>query len=178
MATAFVQGKGGSSASGTTQAVTMNSAVTSGSVLVGFVIWFSNTTTLDSVSDGTNTYTIVDNPTGVSTAARAALFYVENAANTTPTITATFSASVNKGMAVHEISGVPTSGALDQHRINGQSFPGAANVTSNSVTTTTDGQYIFGASGNVNSRSYTAGSGYTNQVTVGVVAQSEDQIQT
>jgi hypothetical protein len=61
---------------------------------------------------------------------------------------------------VQEISGADTSSPLDQCALNFQATPGTGSnaVTSGSVTTTTDGQFIFGASrGNVSSQTVTHG---------------------
>lgn len=118
-----------------------------GNTLMGYVWWDVTTETLTSITDGTNTYTLVNNPT-LGNTERSAMFYASNITGAPTTITATLSASVGDvRMVVHEASGLLTAGALDTNAINYQSFPTAGNdvLTSGSVTTTTNGQYVFGA---------------------------------
>ena len=83
----------------------------------------------------------------------------------------------------HEISGWNT---LDQHRINPQSAPGtgANAVTSGNVTTTTNGQYIFGATiqDDFGPIAITPGTGFTERESTDadnatVPQDSEDRIQ-
>ncbi len=161
--------------------VTITAGIT-GNTLMGYVWWDVTTETLTSITDGTNTYTLVNNPTAGSTE-RSAMFYASNITGAPTTITATFSNTVGDArMVVHEASGLLNSGALDNNAINYQAFPTAGNdvLTSGSVTTTTDGQYIFGATSSEFATIATgAGTGFT-LVEVGTSSRvtSEYQIQT
>ncbi len=100
-------------------------------------------------------------------------------------MTVTFSAAPSASrLLVHEISGCDTTAPLDQHIINAQTNGGgsgtANSYTSTSKTTTTDGQYVFGAHVNDNSDTVDAGTGYAlrTPTTANYDPMSEDQVQT
>jgi hypothetical protein len=158
--------------------------VTAGSVVCGFVFWNPSGVTLNSVGDGTRTFTLLDNPTTVGGGASAAMFYYENHPGGATTVTVTFSGVITTSMTliIHEASGCLTSSALDQHIINPQTAPGtgADAVTSTSVTTTGNGEYCAGfmveRSGG---GAITKGSDpWVQREHLAIVGMSEDQIQT
>lgn len=178
--------KGTSTIQTTSQNPTNNlGTVTAGHCIVGYISWHSNTITLDSITDNSNTYTLYHNPTTtLAGAARAAVFVAENINGGSTTLTFNFSASVQSHSMVHEVSGCATSGAKDQSALQAQSVPGTGTdaVTSGSVTTTTNGQYIFGAGSNpLNGNAYTVGTNYTERLdpaTPNDWVKTEDLIQT
>lgn len=162
--------------------VAFTSNVTAGSVICGFVFWNSATITLNSVGDGTRTFTLLDNPTTLSSAVRAAMFYYENHPGGATTVTATFSASVgNSTIFIHEATGLLTSGSLDQHVLNAQTAPGTGGdaVTSTSVTTTGNNEYCAGFTvERSGGGALTAGTGWTQRESGTNIFMSEDQVQT
>lgn len=193
-AVAYVQSKsltsGGSGATNTIAAPALN-AVTSGNAVVGFVSWGSDTTSiLTSVTDDKgNTYTIVQRAGSTNSGTQSfASFYLLNITNAPTIITANFSSSQTyRTIIVHEVSGLS---ALDQSAINvPASLPGTGTdaLTSGSVTTTANGEYIVAGVYNPdtdrNLPMYAAGTGYTKREEVGSGTSdfenmaSEDQIQ-
>lgn len=177
MALSFVQAKYGGSLS-----LTFDTNVTAGNLIAGAIGWDDATNTLTGISDGANTYTLLDNPT-TCTDIRAASFYAKNTAAGATTVTATFSGAPNNiAFAIHEILGADTVSPLDKHQIDcftqGAGDPLPDLLVAGPVTTTADGEYIFGFAGN-KFRSATPNSG------TGFVARtgdpgggSEDKIQT
>lgn len=172
------KGAGGNLATYTTAAFTTSA----GDTLMGWVQWEDPTATLDSVTDGTNTYTLLHNPTTGDGSARSAMFYCLSVASGSPAVSANLSAAAFGQVIVHQARGVV---AFDKSALAVQIFPGTGTdaVSSGSVTTTTNGQYIFGASakcqasGNV----LTAGTGFTQRIqqnNSGAASLSESQIQT
>lgn len=129
--------------------------------------------TINSISDGTNTYTPIETALWVCTgfSGRLSHWYAKNiTGGTTPTITVTTAAASNfKRLHIMEFSGVDQTAPLDQHPNSGpdsgscQYAPGTATdaVTSQTATTTTNGQLILG--GNVSGilANTTVGTGYT-----------------
>ncbi len=196
MAAAHVQSKSiatdGATATSIAITFTATGAVASGNLVCGMVVWGGVAGDLTSIDDDkSNTYTIVsavtldDNPSGGS----AAVFYKENITNGPITITAHFgSAQGFRGLTCHEASGLATASALDKSASQIQNAPGTGTnaVTSTAVTTTTNGQYIFGAcslmSNIRNANEFTAGTGYVEREEQGdgAVANltSESQVQT
>lgn len=160
------------------------SAASTADTICGWVYWQSTTITLNSVTDGTNTYTLIHNPTTVDTTSRYAMFYCLSVTAGTFTVTANLSGAAFGNVIVHLIRG---SGAvtLDKSALASQGFPGTGTdaVSSGNVTTTTDGQYIFGASAKVNAAGnvLTAGTGFTSrtqQNNSGAASLSESRTQT
>lgn len=154
----------------TNVACTWGSNTTSGNVIACAVWWGDNTSTITSVSDSVHG-ALTDSGLGVqrlNSVHSMQMFYAENiTGGTTPTITATFSGSlgVTTTIGCHEVSGRATSGALDQKQWNTQNFAGTGTdfITSGSVTTTTDGQYIFGVTRSQFSSSAAAGTNFTRR---------------
>ena len=173
----------------TTVAVTFGSNVTAGNLIALFVVFNSGANIIDTVADSLgNTYVLADTAVGFAGDSHAT-YYAKNITGGACTVTVTLTASVGyRSLVVHEASGLDTTAPLDQHVINTQTTPGtgANAVTSGSVTTTTDGQYIFGAThvNNVGAGvTVTPGTGLTGRESIDGGAdsaplESEDLIQT
>ncbi len=167
-----------------TVGVAFAGSVTANNVVAVMVGWLPATQTLTSITDTCGTvYTLVDNPV-TGTSGRAAMAYGKISTTGSCTVTATGSTGVTYITAtVHEISGVDTSIFLDnnQHKLSYQVTPStAANaVTSGSITTTQNGDYIFGATFNESANgglTITAGTGFTSRQ-ASPYARSQDMIQ-
>ena len=183
MPPAFVQGKDITDDTvGQNPTLAFTSNLTAGNLFVGFVTWKSSTVTLDSITDTLgHTITLVNNPTATNGGNyRSALFYAKNISGGADTLTFNFSASTTTNGLVHEVSGLDTIAPLDQSAIVDQTAPGTGTdaVTTGNVTTTTDGQYIFGCSQNDNGIDMSAGTGFTERVAQADELTSEDKIQT
>jgi len=165
MAVAHVQSKAAMQWSGTALTVTFDSNVAAGNLIAVLVGWASDSITA-ACSDGlSNSYTDVRNPTTVVVGTcRAAMFYAKNITGGACTITITFSGSAFATVVVHEISGADTSSPLDQSALAAPGYIGtdADAVTTGNVTTTTAGQYVFGAVYCVNGTAAATGTGFTD----------------
>lgn len=180
----FVQSKGGKSFSGTSISVTTDSNVAVDSVIAVYTSWHGNVSITAIVSDtGTSTlssWTEVNNSI-LTTVGRASMHYAVVTGAGSLTVTTTFSSTANaKSLLVHEINGTDTSSPLDGNALNPQINPGTGTdaVTSTAITTTSNGDYIFGAMDNFRQNAAsTVGTGFTGRISVNG-AMSEDQIQT
>ena len=164
-ANAFVQANRARAFGASSVGVTFGSNTTTGNLVACFVWWDTDTDTLNSITDSqSNTYTLLHNPTTLGTA-RAAMGYAKNiTGGTTPTVTANFSGSPGDlVIGCMEISGANTTAPLDQSAMNTQNFPGTGTdlITSGSVTTTTDGEFIFGGTRAEFGTTVTAGTNFT-----------------
>lgn len=159
---AFVKAGTSSGSAGTTHTVTLAN-VSAGNTIACFIQIGGTGQTINSFSDdsGSNTWSSVLNATSANSRISGQAYAENVAASTSLVITATLSGSNNGYMVCHEISGVLTSGALDQSTIQGQAAVGTGTdaITSGDVTTTTDGQYIFSATAknSTTAATYTAG---------------------
>ncbi len=193
-ANAFVQAQilGTDGTTATTIAATFSTAVTSGNLVAGACMWGSaNTSDLTSVTDNqSNTYTIVRSIADAGDGQSAATFYRANVTNAPTTVTCNLAASLPyRGISIHEVSGADTSAPLGVETGQTQQSPGtgANALTSGSVTTTTNGEYIYGVSFNdgdlgTGSSDFAPGTGFTERsehlTTTELSLASEDQIQT
>lgn len=186
---AYVQGNSANQPGDSSVSVSFSSNVTAGNVIALAASWYSTTATLNSVTDDCNTggtsnsYTLVNNPSRWNDNS-AAMAYAVIGKSGSCTVTATFSASVISSVIVHEISGVNTSSPIDKNQINTQAYPGPGigtdALTSGSVETTINGDYIFGfsAESGDHSTAFTAGAGFTSRKTTtqaNVKMASEDR---
>lgn len=184
MPAAFVQGKASKSFSGTSISVTLDSNVAVDSIIAVYSSWHGVVTVTASIShSGTATlsaWTERHNPTTLGTIGRAAMFYALVTGAGSLTVTMTFSATVNaKGISIHEMSGIDTAAPFDVSAMNGQENPGVGvdAVTSSPVTTTADGDYVFGANDNFRQNvSASTGTGFTGRLDQSGV-KTEDEIQ-
>ncbi len=165
----------------TSFSATFNSPTTSGNAII-FGITFGNTPSTITVTDSAgNTYTQAVRTYDSRHNQGGAIFYSTNTMGVSSlTVTVSFSSGVNfLALGIHEYSGVATSAPLDV--ATGTTGSGTS-PSSGSVTTTANGDLIFGvavedAAGS--SDSFTAGSGFTKRVDRGDVAAyaDEDQVQ-
>lgn len=180
MAIAYVQSANGQAFSGTTVAATFGSNVTAGNLIV--ITLYANKG-LTSIADTlTHTYSTATANTDGSTYVFGC-YYVANISGGANTVTATLTAAHTFAlMTVQEYSGAATSSPLDQATFAFQATPGtgANAITTGNVTTTTDGQLIFGAAGSTeaNTATVSAGTNYTIRQNPLSDNPSEDRIQT
>lgn len=177
---AYVNSAGASwfGGSGTSEGATLN-GVTAGNLLV-VCIANANGQAVTGISGNSNTYTSAGTPKTDATCTLTT-YYVTSANSGNTTVTVTWASDPSFGaIRIHEYSATDTSAPLDKYATNAQFNPGtSANaITSTSVTTTTDGQVIFGATFDAggNGGTETAGTGFTGRGSSGEMT-SEDQIQ-
>lgn len=154
-----------SSGSSTSTVAVALLGVTAGNTIGCGIAWANQTASLSTVSDGTNNYTLVHNPTAASSLWRSAMAYMPSSIGGNVTITATLSgASTNvKIIVCHEVSGTDTTAVMDTSAMSdiGAVGGGTDNV-SQSVTITNPGTYIMGFFLNYGQNgAVTAGTGYT-----------------
>jgi len=162
------------------------SNVTANDAIAVFCVWESLSQTLNSVTDTQgNIFTIVNNPT-TGRYARAAMAYAIARSTGGDTVSCNLStASMGKSIIIHEIRGVNASTPLDGQKLNVQNSPGggANAVTSGSITTTVNGDYVLGFTFNdsSNQADWNAGAGYTKRQDLQVqsyATASQDKVQT
>lgn len=194
MAAAFVQSKS-SAILGTTTAstipVTLGATVTSGNLVCGGVAWDDGggTVSLSSVTDDKgNSYTVQRTTTDATNGQRGATFFKDNITNGPVTITANLSSSTgSRAISIHEVSGLQATPLdVETGQVNASPGTGTDGATSGAVTTTADGDYIFGffedtAAYRANTE-LTAGTGFTKREETGVAGttlciMTEDLIQ-
>jgi hypothetical protein len=173
---------------GSTITASFGSNVTAGNAIALWVMWIrpigTNTLTLTSVTGcWSGGASLVNNHTS-GDQGRSALGYVSNVTGGACTITATFNASMNSNYDVtiiaHEVSGIATTDPYDGSTIQTQDSPGtgANALTSGNIITTSNGDYIFAATGDTGySSTATAGTNYTGRVSGDDGTRSEDRIQ-
>ncbi len=174
--------------------VTLTSNVTAGNLIAVAVSYDNNqpgtATVLNSVTDTLgNTYVIVRTILTAGPAQKTSIAYAKNVAGGANTITANLSQTVCcKTIMVHEISGADLTAPLDGATGSGQGQvnpgTGANAVTSGNLTTTVNGDYIFGVTindSNDASLVITAGTGETQQLSsltaAGNAMMTEDKTQ-
>lgn len=155
-------------------------------VVVGGVMWLSNTITLDSVTKSAGTATIgavsiVHNPTTQGTIGRAAMFYVEITGAGSLTMSANFSGSVDAGIIIHEVLGVDLTTPLRGSAMQAQTNPntGTDALTSGPLSTAASaGDYLFGyfCDPGINGATLTQGTGFTLRVITATAQWSESQV--
>src|SRR6266478_1297801 len=185
--TAYVQSASGNDHYNTSSAsAKFPSNVTANDAIAVFCVWESLSQTLNSVTDTQgNIFTIVNNPT-TGRYGRAAMAYAIARSTGGDTVSCNLStASMGKSIIIHEISGVNASTPLDGQKLNVQNSPGggANAVTSGSITTTVNGDYVLGFTFNdsSNQADWNAGAGYTKRQDLQVqsyATASEDAVQT
>lgn len=143
-ANAFVQSKVASTASAASIAAAFNSNVTAGSLIaVGVYGYYPTADPINfTCADGTNTYQSARSQVNGTFNEKAYIIYAMNAAGGATTVTCTPSGGVPEMcLVIAEFSGAATSSALDQ--VN--SGTGVTdNPTPGAITTTTNGQIVFG----------------------------------
>lgn len=157
------QNKGGSGA-GTSLSVTFDSNTASGDIICFAVAWSSAAVTLDSVTvdRASGGATLLNNPTA-GHYARFAHGYAVTDSSGSCQVTFNFSGSVTAFVIMHSVAGghaVPGDGAAAQQ----QSVEGTGTdaYDSGNITTTTNGDYIWGWAIDVNlNDDLTTGTGFT-----------------
>lgn len=189
MAAAFVQSKSATNdASATTLPVTFTSNVAAGNLIVVAVHWgVTASEALTSVTDGLgNTYTEIGNcrrfdaSGGDGTGFEITMYYAKNIAGGACTVTANYPAARSfRRIFVMEGSGLDTAAPLDQSTGQAQAAPGtgANAVTSGSVTTVANGEWIVGTTtSDTGANTPSGGTGFTRREAVGFGA-IEEQVQ-
>ncbi len=186
-APAFVQGKTNKAWNGSSVSLTFDTNVAAGNIIAFSTKWESSAVTLNSVSSTCgNNFILVDNPIVYSSTKVAAQGYGIISNSGTCTVTANFSGPAGGWVAMiaHEVTGVDTGSPLDGHATNKQNDVGTTvdAITSGNITTTSNGDYIFGAvwEGESNGPTYTAGSGFTKRISADGITgggATEDKIQ-
>lgn len=175
-----VQSNNGQAFSGTTVTAAFGSNVTAGNMIV--VTIYSNkglTSITDSLSHTYQTATVnTDGSTYVF-----GCYYVPNITGGANTVTATLTAAHTFALlTIQEYSGCATASPLDQATFAFQTTPGtgANAITTGNVTTTTNGQLLFGACGSTEAFTATvsAGTSYTIRQNPLGDNPSEDRVQT
>ncbi len=154
---------------GDSTTVTVTAATTSsGNCCVGHVSWAgSSVNDLSTVSDGTNSYTIIDRIqlSGASGIYLATFIKANITGVTTPTITATFGAVRSyRRISFSEFSGIATTGQPNGNAINtSSSFGTGANAVTSGTDTTTATCTIWGVAYDVSSATIpSVGSSFTS----------------
>lgn len=147
---------------GTSIACSVTVPAGGGLIVVG-VAWASATVTLSSITDGTNTYTLLDNPI-TSSPFRAGIGYAEGVPAGTYSVTANFSADPGsiETIAVHVVTGCATSSALDAHNATTVTVGAGTDNITVGLTLGSTGDYLFGQAISVNQNTPlpTAGTGF------------------
>lgn len=183
MATAFRQSKSSvAGGAGTQVTLTFDSNILANSVIALAITALNSSRTISSVTDSLgNTYTYAgDNPNSGDNNNQMWNYYAEGVSAGACTITVTFDANDDlRRIYAHEITGCATSGALGQHAGQAQATPGTGTdaISSGSVTTTTNGEYIFGCTNANNTQTYTKGTGFTSLREDNTVGATEDLVQ-
>lgn len=187
-APAFVQGTSTDAWNVSSFSLTLSSGtVNAGDVIAADVLDANQSSTLTSVTAScvSGDFTLVDNPTLYGAVSYAAMGYgVVSNTSSTCTVTATFSgpSGGTVAMAAHEITGISTSDPLDASAMTTDSYPGTGTngVTSGNITTTHNGDYLFGVTNNGGGNSGwtpSVGTGFTEREYDIYGPQTEDAIQ-
>jgi hypothetical protein len=189
-ANAFIQSALSSSCNGASTCAATLTGVGEGNLVIAVFHFLNNPArTVTSVCDdgatcaGGHVYTHGCTGTGVITGNHS-IYYLPNNSSGNKTVTVTMSGTnTNLRLRLLEVSGADTSTPLDQcSPTNDQTNPGTGTdaVTSASVNTTTDGQFIVGFSTeqSANAVTWTAGTGYTLANGGSIFNISEHQVQT
>ena len=158
----------------TTNAKAFASGVTAGNLLICAVQWVTATRTCTVADDVNGAWTEATSKQSVTNGALQ-IFYRQNTASGTITVTATFDDTTNSTVAIHEYSGLLTSGALDK-AAGATGAAGTSGDSGNTATTTVATELLFGAvqtSGN--SGGFTKDANYTARINVARIL-TEDRI--
>lgn len=155
---------------------TFAGSTTSSNLICGAVA-YDSAVTLNSVTDSKgNTYSIVRTVTDALNLTKLSSFYAKNiTGGASHAVTANLSATSTYALiAVHEVSGADTSTPLDVETGQVQVDPtGTDGISSGSVSTSTNGQYVFAGSFTSappsSSTAFSAGTSYTLRVNDGYI---------
>jgi hypothetical protein len=177
---AFVQDAHNSIGS-TTLIVTFGSTIGTGHIVAGNVT-YDSAGSITSVLTGAiaSSCTVVDTVTDTPDAEKTSDFYCPNVAASQNTIHIVVTGGTFMAAYCDEYSGVATSTPLDVHTAQLQTSVGTGTngITSGSVTTTTNGDLVYGATFNTaTTATASAGTAFTvrgNNAITGVVGYTED----
>jgi hypothetical protein len=148
---AFIQGRVAASNWNVTSVnLNFDNNVTAGNLIVMLIKWGSSAVTLNSLTSTctSNGLTLLHNPTTASdTRIAAALAYGAITSSGSCTVTANISGTAGTlSVIAHEVSGVDMTNPIDSEAVNTQNYPstGIDGVTSGNISTSFDGDYIFG----------------------------------
>lgn len=150
---------------------------TAGNLIVVSIHWAAIARTLSSVVDSAgNTYyeaVTVDTDTGVA----LSIWYAMNCVGGANTVTVTWSGATISTIAIHEYSGLLTSGALDKTAsADSGGVAGTSASSGSTATTTVATELVFGATASANNAGgFTAGADFTER-TDNARHESEDRI--
>jgi hypothetical protein len=153
--------------SGTSGGPTLT-GVANGNAVIGWVCWYHATATVTGVADADGAYTLgtAVNPGDLF---RAVPFYKHiSGATGNKTVTATFSTAPTFWSVIAcEITGHDSGDVFEAQAANYQAALGTGtdNITSGTVTPAPNGAFLFGWHGNLNSKSSTVGTGWTQRQT-------------
>lgn len=179
-ATAFVQSVSTKWFGGTGSPVTITfpGVSTAGNLIAVYCGWGAGGVAVTTIGDGTNTYTDPGDTKINGTTGRSTTRYAKNISGGTFTVSVSWGADEGFGFCTaHEISGADTTAPLDQHAIvlDTGGASGTDAVAGSAVTTTTAGQYIFGASFDEGGgATFVAGTGYALRESQAGPGASED----
>ena len=159
MAIAFVQ-SAKVNGTGPTAAVAFPSNITSGNTII-VAIRVGSATIVPTITDtGLNTYVEDRRQVQTTDGHRAFIFSALNiSGGIADTVTATVTGTPTLRMAIHEYSGLATSGALDQ--VNSAQADATSTPDSGNVTTLQADELLFGVGTQSGGRTATAGTNYT-----------------
>lgn len=183
--------------SSTTITATLSQAAASAAMICGSVVGGRNDAAVPVIStildDKGNSYPVRQSNGDTQNATNMSSFSLENITNGPISVTVTYTAAMDfRSIVIHEVSGIATASAMDQHAGQSQDTPTITSppttpggVSSGSVTTTVDGEYVYAAAANTaeafGSLSSDTNGGYTNRVALNstyTFIATEDQIQT
>lgn len=159
----FVQAVSALGSMGTTVSVTIT-ATTGNLLAVETNSTGNNGITLSSCSDGTNTYTVVDNVTGAPMSATSAGdAYAKNITGGSLTVTCTLSGSTIPIILITEVHGASITTPLDGHACHGQNSVGTGTdaATVGPITTTATDLIVATTADGNQGATINAGTGYT-----------------
>lgn len=157
----FKQARGKEIGSGTVNSQAFNSANTAGNLIVVSVLW-NNTNTVTITDSRANSYAAATTRTTWNSSWSAQTFYAKNIAAGSNTVTATFATAINSFgiVQIHEYSGIDKVNPFDGG--SGAAGSGTA-LNSGSITTTANGDLLFGAGGSIGAMS-SLGAGYAQRL--------------
>lgn len=182
----FVQGASGDTFGPSVSASFSNSS-SPGNLIAVYVGWQGTTLNLSNVTSScvSGGFTLLNNPTTATGLGRGTIGYGVITASSAPcTITATFSGGSSQILILaHEISGIDNSFPIDSFVIGVQNAPGTGidAVTTGNITTSANGDYLFGATYSPNGSAITTGTNFNQRLYTATNANrramSEDKIQ-
>lgn len=179
MAIAFVrQAENTGDTASNSIAATWGGNTATGNLSVLGVAWTGSGINVSSVTDSQgNTYQSARAKTAASSGIDYyQIWYAENiTGGTTPTVTVNFSGSATfRRIGMHEVSGLATSGSLDQ--TNAGTATSGTTVNPGNVTTTVADEYLFAGGTCFNNETFTQGTNWNARTTPATDTFTQDRI--